>query len=332
MDPLERLLDWIDVPSLSGEEGDFGDLIASELESIGLAVERQDVAPGRFNVLARADEPEVVFCTHLDTVPPFLPPSADRLAVRGRGSCDAKGPMMAMLQAARELLHEGERRIGFLLTVGEEVDGAGARHADQHPWSPRYTNVGEPTENRFVRGHKGIYKADLCAHGVPGHSALCQGPSALHELIDALGRLMGADWGEHPVLGPGTLNVGTLNGGVAGNVIAGAAEAQLVLRTVEPAQAVAERFQALLGEHVELTDSKGYGPVEFHVPDWGQDDAVVVAFGTDAPFLSRWGTPLLYGPGRIADAHTDHEHMERQSFERAIGDYARTARELCARA
>ena len=329
MDPLTRLLDWIDVPSVTGGEGDFGELIGSELEAAGFAVERQDVADGRFNVLARAEEPEVVFCTHLDTVPPWIGPRAERNVIHGRGSCDAKGPLMAMLQAARELLHEGERRIGFLLTVGEEVDGAGARHADEHPWSPRYTIVGEPTDNRFVRGHKGIYKADLCAHGVPGHSSLCQGPSALHELVAALGRLMAADWGEHDLLGPGTLNVGTLNGGVAGNVVAGEATAELVLRTVEDAPVVAARFAELLGEHVEVVDSKGYGPVEFHVPEWAAEDAPVVAFGTDAPFLTRWGTPLLYGPGRITDAHTDHELLERASFERAIGDYVRIARELC---
>ena len=118
---MRTLQDWIDVQSVTGQEADYADALARHLSGLGFAVERQELEPGRFNLLARTGVPEVVFCTHLDTVPPWFGPSEDREFVHGRGSCDAKGPALAMIEAATRLLAEGEQRIGFLFTVGEEI-------------------------------------------------------------------------------------------------------------------------------------------------------------------------------------------------------------------
>lgn len=332
-DPLRTLQDWIDIDSVTGGEANYGDALARALEAEGLAVEKQQVEPDRFNLLARGASPEVVFCTHLDTVPPFFGPSADRDEVRGRGACDAKGPALAMVEAARSLMAEGERRVGFLLTVGEEVDQLGARRANEElaePWRPRHVIVGEPTGNRFVRAHKGMYYAHLRAHGVAGHSSREDGgPSAVHTLVESLGAVLGADWSSHELLGRGSVNVGRVTGGVATNVFAPEASAELLFRTVEPPEEVEARLRALLPEGVELAVGMGTRPVEFALPPGvDEGDAPVVAFGTDAPFLDRWGTPLLYGPGEISDAHTDHERLSRASFERAVADYARAAASL----
>jgi acetylornithine deacetylase len=332
-DPLRVLADWIDVPSVTGDEADYGDLVGRFLAAAGLGVERQEVAPNRFNVLARAAEPEVVFCTHLDTVPPFFGPRVEGGVIYGRGACDAKGQALAMLLAARRLLAEGEERVGFLLTVGEETDSAGAKHADAHrtePWSPRYVIVGEPTDNTFVRGHKGIYKCCLHAHGVAGHSSQDVGPSAIHELVGALERILGADWGADERFGRGTINVGEVSGGVAANVVAPEARAELLLRIVEDPAAVTARLRGLLGAHVQLDEGKGYGPLGFHVPPG--EESIAVAFGTDAPYLPRWGTPLLYGPGSILDAHTAGEKLTLEALERAAEEHVRTARRLLAEA
>src|SRR5688500_6130466 len=147
--------DWIAVPSITGEEADYADLLARSLVERGFSVERQEVAPGRFNLLARAGVPDVVFCTHLDTVHPYFGPSEDRDFVRGRGSCDAKGPALAMIEAGAKLCDEGLERIGFLFTVGEETDSLGAQVANARlaePWHPRFTIVGEPTDTSFVSG------------------------------------------------------------------------------------------------------------------------------------------------------------------------------------
>ena len=328
----QTLVEWIEIPSVTGEEGDYGDACARALERAGLSVERQEVAPGRFNVLARAGTPEVVLCTHLDTVPPFIPSRVEGQHVFGRGACDAKGQAVCMLAAARALLESGEDRIGLLLTVGEETDSAGAALADRRladPWRPRYTIVGEPTDLAFVRGHKGAYKARLVARGVAGHSSQPIGPSAVHELCRTIARLADGAWGESALFGPGTINVGTVHGGLAANVVAPEAHADLLVRVVDSPEQVDARVRAALSEHVELVPGKQYGPVEFLVPEG--ETAEVVAFGTDAPHLSRWGTPLLVGPGSIRDAHTEHEKVLRRDLERAVARYVELARELLAR-
>ncbi|HVS11269.1 MAG TPA: M20/M25/M40 family metallo-hydrolase, partial [Planctomycetota bacterium] len=326
------LKDLVDVESITGNEDDYGDALAALLGDLGFACERQEVAPGRHNLLARTGTPELVFCTHLDTVPPFFGPSEDAEFVHGRGACDAKGPALAMIEAARALLAQGCDRIGFLFTVGEEIDSAGARRANEalaEPWRPRFTIVGEPTENRFVRAHKGIFKGRLVAAGVAGHSSQDVGPSAVHELVGALHGLLAQDWGAHPVLGPGTLNVGLIEGGLAPNVVADRAAASLLLRAVEDPVTTEARIRSHLGPHVELHGvSENYGPSEFHVP--AGCEPITVAFATDAPHLGRWGTPVLYGPGRILDAHTDHERVSKRSLEEAARRYASVARELLA--
>ena len=329
----KRLRDWIEVPSVTGGEADYADVLSRRLEELGLDVELQEVAPGRSNVLARRGRPRVVFCTHLDTVPPFFGSSEDPDFVHGRGSCDAKGPALAMLTAAEPLLAAGEESLGFLFTVGEEVDSAGARRANEllaEPWAPRYTIVGEPTENRFVRAHKGAFKGRLVASGVAGHSSQKVGPSAVHELVCCAAKLLATDWGTHRHLGPGTLNLGQIEGGVAPNVVADHASASVLLRAVESPEVCRAKLDACLTEHVRFEDPfPNYGPIEFHVPEGA--DPIEVAFGTDAPHMPRWGTPLLYGPGRILDAHTDHERVSKQSFELAVADYGRVAGDLLAR-
>jgi len=330
---FRELADWIEIPSVTGEEGDYGDALQHALERRGFSVERQSVGPGRFNLLARAGRPEVVFCTHLDTVPPFFPSRMDRTHLHGRGACDAKGQVAAMLSAAEQLLARGEDRIGFLLTVGEEVDSDGAAFADLHrqaPWPGRFVIIGEPTDNRFVRAHKGIVKAHLKACGVAGHSSQSCGPSAIHELVGVCSRLLSTEWGHDDVLGPGTLNLGTIEGGVASNVVAPAAQAELMVRTVEPSEQVLERVRGLLGEHVHLDlTAKATEPVRFEVPPG--EDSQVVAFGTDAPHLTHWGKPILFGCGSILDAHTDHEKVEMRAVEQCAARHVQTVLELLAR-
>jgi acetylornithine deacetylase len=335
---LQNLVDWIEIESTTGSEGDYGDALGRALEGAGLAVERQDVGPGRFNLLARAGRPEIIFCTHLDTVPPFFGSRVAGGIVHGRGSCDAKGQAAAMLAAAVELLARGEDRIGFLFTVGEETDGVGAEAAnatlprgpDGEEWAPRYTIIGEPTDGRFVAGHKGVFKVTLRAHGVAGHSSQDIGPSAVHELVRCSHAILNDAWGEHPLFGPGTINLGQIRGGVAANVVADSAEADLLVRTVEDPAAVEARLRSHLNDSVELvTPEVAYGPVAFHLPPGVEsEDAPVVAFGTDASHLTRWGTPLLMGAGSILEAHTDHEHVVLKDLEQVAARHVQTVQSL----
>lgn len=334
MQPWFRTLcDWIELPSVTGNEGAYGDALARRLSQMGLGVERQELAPGRFNVLARAGKPRVVLCTHLDTVPPFIGVREERTTIHGRGACDAKGPAIAMLAAVEKLLASGEERVGLLFTAGEETDSAGATLANTklaEPWDPAFTIVGEPTDLRYVAAGKGTFKAKLEAKGVAGHSSQNVGPSAVHELVQCAHRLLTESWGSHPVLGPGTLNVGQIHGGVAANVVAAHAEAEIFVRTVEPVERVQARIERCLGEHVKVAlHAKAYPPIEFVVPEG--ETGIPIAFGTDVPHLSRWGRPLLIGPGSILDAHTDHEKVEKKDLERAAVEYERAARWALAR-
>ncbi len=344
MSASDTLLDWIAIESISGGEADYADALARFLERVGFATERQFLDGKRFNVLARPaagrGEPLVVFCTHLDTVPPWFGPRRECGAIFGRGACDAKGPALAMIEAGKRLVASGEERIGYLFTVGEETDGIGAQVANERiaapggrgvfsGWKPRYTIVGEPTDNRFVRGGKGVVKGKLCAEGAAGHSAMATGPSAIHELVGAIGRMLAVGWGRHPLFGEGTINFGTIEGGVAANVTASSASATVLVRAVEDPSTIERRIRSHLGSHVEYEPWKSYGPIDFHLLEG--DQGPVVKFGTDAPYLGRFGKPLLYGPGSIQDAHTPTEKIAEASLEQGIADYERAARTLLER-
>ncbi|MEZ6013997.1 MAG: M20/M25/M40 family metallo-hydrolase [Planctomycetota bacterium] len=336
---VRDLVEWIELPSTTGAEAAYADRLARDLRAAGFDVELQEVAPGRHNVFARAGRPEVLFCTHLDTVPPHFGSRVAGGHVFGRGACDAKGQAAAMLEAGRRLLLAGERRFGYLFTVGEERDSAGAKAADRalddpafrDRWQPRYTIVGEPTGGQFVRGHKGLFYGRLEAVGVMGHSSQDIGPSAVHELVRATARVLDLDFGVDPDLGRGTLNVGTIAGGLATNVVAPTATCELLARIVEAPAAVEARIRGCLGAHVRLHPPQAnYGPVRFHVPEG--EPSIAVAFGTDAPHMRRFGTPLLFGAGAILDAHTEGEKVGIGELDACAARHVRLVGELLARA
>jgi acetylornithine deacetylase len=335
---VRDLVDWIELPSTTGAEADYANELARVLRAEGFDVELQEAAPGRTNVFARAGRPEVLFCTHLDTVPPHIGSRVADGFVFGRGACDAKGQAAAMLEAGRRLLAAGERRFGYLFTVGEERDSIGAKVADRalddpafrDRWQPRYTIVGEPTGNRFVRGHKGLFYARLEAAGVMGHSSQAVGPSAIHELVRATARILELGFGDDPDLGQGTLNVGTIGGGLATNVVAPHATCELLARIVEEPKVVEARIRGCLGPHVALSaPNANYPPVRFHVP--AGEPSIAVAFGTDAPHMRRFGTPLLFGAGAILDAHTEGEKVGLAELEACAGRHVALVRELLVR-
>jgi acetylornithine deacetylase len=162
---------------------------------------------------------------------------------------------------------------------------------------------------------------------VAGHSSQPDGKSAIHALVQCLSALLKQDWGEHAFLGRGTLNIGEISGGIAANVFADRDEATLMLRAVEDPALTEQKLLAHMSEFVRLEHTfKNYAPTEFHGPQG--ETPIPVAFGTDAPHLRRWGKPLLFGPGHILDAHTEHERISKRDFERAIDTHVRTAHEL----
>lgn len=325
-------------PSTSGAEGPAVDAAEAWLAARGWRVRRLPVEPGRDCLFAEGERPaEVVLSTHLDTVPPHIPPrleeGPDGGRLWGRGACDAKGIAAAMGVAAGRLRTEGVP-VGLLFVVGEETahDGAHAANAAQPAVAPNVRALinGEPTESRLGVGTKGALRFRLRAEGRAAHSAYPQlGDSATARLVRLLAALDALALPADPVLGATTVNVGALAGGVADNVIAPWAEARCMARLVGPAAALQRLLDAWLAAHPDgARASITYGvtvpPVRLTTaPGFATD---VVAYATDVPALTNWGAPYLFGPGSIHVAHTDGEYVDVAELRAAVGAYERLAR------
>jgi len=286
------------------------------------------VADGRFNVFARLQTPpRVVFSTHFDCVPPFFPSRQSNGLVFGRGSCDAKGILAAQVAAAERLRAEGESRIGLLFVVGEERGSDGARVANEHaPEGVEYLINGEPTDNRLGLSTRGVLRVRLRAVGRAAHSSFPElGESAIDKLLDALMVVRGLSLPEDPLLGRTHYSVGVIEGGVAPNVISPHASAELLFRTVGEGRPVRDSLRVVEGL-VAVEEVLDMPAVKMHVvPGF---ETAVFPYTTDIPFLARWGTPLLLGPGSIHVAHTDDEHVEVDELNEAVDRYAALAAHL----
>ena len=160
-------------------------------------------AGDRFNVLAYWGEPAVTLSTHMDTVPPFFPSREDAEFIWGRGACDAKGIIAAMIAAAEKLLGEGVKNFALLFVVGEERNSAGAAVAARAPRGSRYLVNGEPTENKLALASKGVLRFEVVARGRMAHSAYPElGESAIEALLDALEAIRKVPLPSDALLGP----------------------------------------------------------------------------------------------------------------------------------
>ena len=328
----QTLQTWLRVDSTSGQEGAFLELLEGELRQAGFSrIDRQEVAQGRYNLLARTDRPaRLLYSTHVDTVPPFLPVRREGDRILGRGACDTKGGLLAMLEAAKRLLAEGQRDVGFLLVVGEEVDHCGAKKSvSLQVEGLERIILCEPTVNQVVAAQKGMLKFELRSTGIAGHSAfLDRGVSAIDRLLDVLERLRTYDWPADKLLGPTTLNVGTIQGGVAANVFAPSAHAQVLMRAVSPIAPLLETVQKLAADEATVEGAVFNDPVFFDPP--AGYDSTTVPFNTDATYLSELAPVWLVGPGDIRVAHSDNEHIDLGDLEAGIDLYTSLGRQaLC---
>lgn len=293
-------------------------------------IERFEVGPARCNLFACWGEPLVTLSSHMDTVPLFLPVREDKEHIWGRGACDAKGIIAAMMVAAESLLREGIRSFGLLFVVGEERDSAGAIAAAKQPRGAKYLINGEPTENKLALGSKGALRYEIRATGKAAHSAYPElGHSAIDDLLECLNAARRIPMAQDSVLGRGTLNIGTLAGGRAPNVIADSARAELMFRLVgDPSDVRSGMSQAVAGR-VELTEVLYSPALKF---DALQDfPSTVVSFTTDIPFLQgAWGKPFLIGPGSIHVAHTEEERISKKELLEAVEIYTRMVKLLLA--
>lgn len=367
--PAVRLLrDYVAIPSVNPMgrtdlpdeivgETRLADHLRSQLRALGVDAELAG-AGARQSVVAdvRAQDPDaetVLVASHLDTVPvdgmeiaPFDPVIAEgRLS--GRGSCDTKAGMAALIAALEQVAARGVLRRSLILVgeADEELSSVGVRDVLRAlgPRRPDWVLATEPTELRVVHRHKGVVHARLVASGRACHAsepergvnaivALARATVALDDLARRLATR--AD----PVLGPPTLSVGRIEGGQAPNIVPDHAELVADRRILPDegaadveAELVAALASAGVSEHVRIAACRLEKPALGTPADHPAVQACLtalraidrpadtagVAFGTDAGvFEAECGVPgVVMGPGSIRRAHTAREYVELDQVE-----------------
>jgi acetylornithine deacetylase len=336
MNVFELTRALVDIESITNNEERVGhylyDYLAPLAARYGGAVERIEVEPRRFNLFAQWGERlAVTLSTHIDTVPPFVASREDGEHIWGRGACDTKGIIAAMIKAVEALLEAGERDFGLLFVVGEERNSAGAYKAGQMPRGSHYIVNGEPTGNKLALGSKGALRYEVAASGKMAHSAYPElGDSAIHKLIDALAAIREIPLPTDELLGASTLNIGTLSGGRAPNVIADEAKADIMIRLVGDSAGTKQALERAVEGRATLREVIEIPAVRLNAVEG--IPTTVVAFTTDIPaFGGQWGEPLLIGPGSIHVAHTLEERVPKRQLVEAVEIYQRIVKQLCRR-
>jgi len=319
----------VDIESITGNEGRVGDFLHRELCRLGYQAEKIAVDGERRNVYATSPQqprPAIVFSTHMDTVPPFIPSSEDDARIYGRGSCDAKGIIAAQVAAAERLRQDGVHA-GLLFLVGEEKDSLGAKVANQQSPGCKFLVNGEPTENRIAVASKGTLRVEVTARGRMAHSAYPElGESAIDKLLEALNRLRALKLPAAEDVGQCTLNIGVIEGGRAPNIIPDHARAQLLYRLVGPSEQLRKQIVETVGDLAKVEFTLEIPFVRLRTLDGLP--TMVAAFTTDVPWLNNWGQPLLVGPGSIHVAHTEAEYIEKRQLSEAVDLYCAIAKRL----
>jgi len=319
----------VDMESTTPNEAAVGEFLCAELLRRGFDARKMAVEGARCNVLATwpgHERPEIVFSTHMDTVPPYISSSETADRIYGRGSCDAKGIIAAQIAAAKKL-REACIFVGLLFLVGEETNSVGALEANQHPIRARFMINGEPTDNRLALATKGSLHAVLTARGKMAHSAYPElGESAIDKLVEALHRLHAMKLPETPDVGGSTKNVGIIEGGRARNVIPDFARAEVFYRLVGPSDDLRREILEAVGELCEVEFTREAKFMRLRTLDGLP--TMVAAFTTDIPSLGNWGEPLLLGPGSIHVAHTVGEFVEKKQLVEAVDLYCAVAKRL----
>ena len=287
----------------------------------------EEVGDGTLNLLLTWGAPRIVFCSHLDTVPPYIPSTFADDVIKGRGSCDAKGQVFAIVEACKRLAEEGKTDFGMLLLAGEETGSWGAKAFAKTDFKAEYLVVGEPTDNCMVSASKGTKSFDLKFTGEPFHSGYPQyGVSAVDLFVAFVNALKAKDFGMDPVLGETTWNIGLLHSDNPQNILSPELTCRLYFRTTFVSdEAVCQWMEEApsvipgLTGNLAVTPRGGDTPARY----WTVEGlpAKSVAFGSDAPHLKNFTHKAICGPGSITVAHRDDEQVLAADLATAVEQY-----------
>ena len=352
----ELFLQMLNMDSTSGKEREFADFLAVRFDGSGRRIQVFEAEGGFRNVLVSWGNPKVFFCSHLDTVPPYISPSVDNVSdvvFRGRGTCDAKGQIFAMYEACKALEAQGRTDFALLLLYGEETGSFGAKAYNamiDHPLEDSWVIVGEPTDNCMASAAKGTKSFEVRFTGKACHSGYPEnGESAIEYFNDFMNALCSIVFPKDEVLGETTWNVGKLVSDNPQNILSDSLTCRVYFRTTfESDEMVCNIMKNIAGPDAKLRFGRrkvqdGSDIVAKAVAPWQKAMSVTayggdspsrfevfegfpskpVAFGSDAPQLSCFPHKILCGPGSILVAHKDEEHISLNDLEIAAANYVR---------
>lgn len=327
------------------------EMLEKQLRGWGARVTLQTLAPSRTNLVAEFPgvDPSrrLMFEAHGDTVAPEASdphPFESRIQhgrLHGRGACDTKGAMAAMLLGLRAVLDTDGRppvTVYFATTADEEMSGAGAAALAQTAFRPDAVVVGEPTDLSLIHAHKGSIRWHVQTSGVSAHSSAPErGVNAIHRMcrvLDMIENEIAPDLAtrRHPLLGPATINVGTIRGGMQDNIVPAHCDVDIDRRTLPSENTLAltaefrRRLDALSPEGAGFASVdllQFYPPLDIsreapicRLAERAMTRALGEARWATAPWASNAGVfqaagipSLLFGPGSIAQAHTADEFV-----------------------
>ena len=313
--------DILEIDSTSGRERALAEWLLAHVEAP--RAESFEVGDGTLNLLFSWGRPGLVFCTHLDTVPPYIAPSFDGASVHGRGSCDAKGQIYAMYRACKLLEAGGKSGFGLLLLSGEETGSFGAKAFSRGGFSAPYLVIGEPTDNCMVSASKGTRSFDLRFTGKAFHSGYPEcGRSAVEMFVDFMNRLHAEAFPPDAELGETTFNVGQLRSDNPQNILSPSLECRLYFRTTFASMERVDAFMAACaGPELTVAARGGDDPAAYMTLPGFRTKAV--SFGSDAPHLKNFTHKMICGPGSIKVAHRDDECVSLAEIDEAVENYTK---------
>ena len=313
--------DILEIDSTSGRERALAEWLLAHVEAP--RAESFEVGDGTLNLLFSWGRPRLVFCTHLDTVPPYIAPSFDGASVHGRGSCDAKGQIYAMYRACKRLEAGGKSGFGLLLLSGEETGSFGAKAFSRGGFSAPYLVIGEPTDNCMVSASKGTRSFDLRFTGKAFHSGYPEcGRSAVEMFVDFMNRLHAEAFPPDAELGETTFNVGQLRSDNPQNILSPSLECRLYFRTTFASTERVDAFMAACaGPELTVAARGGDDPAAYMTLPGFRTRAV--SFGSDAPHLKNFTHKMICGPGSIKVAHRDDECVSLAEIDEAVENYTK---------